>query len=90
MRLDLYTRGHGALVRKSKIVDSKICLKNKKQNGSFNPENVFLSVHLKTKPQQNTKTGGSRLVLGSEAGLAGLYGRPAEAVAVPTGGRLGL
>ena len=89
MRLDLYTRGHGAVVRKSKIVDSKICLKNKKQNGSFNPENVFLSVHLKTKPQQNTKTGGSRLVRGSGAGLAGLYGRPAEAVAVPTGGRLG-
>ena len=75
MRLDLYMRGHGAVMRKSKIVDSEICLKNKNQNGSFNPENLFLSVHLKTKTQQNTKTCGSRPrapACGSGAGLAGL------------------
>ena len=56
MRLVLYTRGHGAVKRKkSKMVDSEICLESKNQNGSFNPENAFLSVHLKTKTQQNTK-----------------------------------
>lgn len=56
MRLVLYTRGHGTVKRKkSKMVDSKICLQSKNQNGSFNPENAFLSVDLKTKTQQNTK-----------------------------------
>lgn len=76
MRLVLYTRGHGAVKRKkSKIVDSEICLESKNQNGSFNPENAFLSVHLKTKNPAKHKTHGSwpgAHTPGSGAGLAGL------------------
>ena len=87
MRLVLYTRGHGTVKRKkSKMVDSEICLESKNQNGSFNPENAFLSVHLKT---QNPWL----LAWGTHARIWSRTGRTlrvgSRGVAIPTGERLG-